>query len=528
MKSGMRLLRLIASASIVSATMSGYSFAETVTAVMHAPLRMLDPQITTLRISRAHGYMVYDTLLSLDEKQSIQPQMANVDVSSNQLVYSFTLREGLTWHDGEPVTAADCVASIRRWGQVDLGGRQLMERVEEIEITSDREFHIRLNRPFAPFLEMLAKPTPIPAFILPERHALTSADQPLTEVVGSGPFRFVEGEYRPGDRVVYERNEAYIPRGEPSSWTAGGKNTKIERVVWQSMPDTQTAINALLSGDIDYIEQLPVDLLPIVLSSPDIETGVVDALASQVTGIFNHRLYPFNNKEIRRAAILALDQASLMSTAIGNSEFFRLCPSIYGCTSSYASEIGGDIVSGSAEERMRRAKETLARSGYAKEPIVILQPSDLPLLSTQAIVAAERLREAGFIVDVRTMDWAALQSRKDSQAPSQEGGWDLYFTYWSVGALWDPFVHRIVGDANSAVSASGWASNAEMDELRRRFTEETSPEERTSLARAIQQIVYDDAIYYNAGEFLAVAAWNKRLDNIVVSPTTVFWSMTKE
>ena len=504
------------------------AFAETVlNAVMQAPLRTLDPILSTAQIVRTHGFMVFDTLLGMDAKYNPQPQMADYAVSSDKLTYTFTLRDGLKWHDGTPVKAEDCVASLKRWAANDGAGRTMMTYVASIEATSDKVLVIKLSKPFGQVLELLAKPSPVPPFMMPKRLAETPAGKQVTEMIGSGPFKFVADQYRPGDQAVYVKNPDYKPRSEPMSWTAGGKVVNVDKVVWKAMPDMQTSINALQSGDVDLIEQVTIDLLPLLKANDEIKTGAINALGSQVTGRFNHRLPPFDNLKVRQAAMYALDQEQLMQTAIGDSQYYKLCASVYGCDVPLASDAGAEYLKGSAKERMAKAKELLKASGYDGTPVLMMQPTDLTILSTQPIVAAERLREAGFKVDVASMDWATLQSRKNGWQPVAQGGWNMFFTYWGVAGIWNPTVHALLDGSGKDSAWAGWPKDARIEELRHAYLSAATTDEQKKIAREIQQIAYDQGFYFNAGEFQSVAAWSAKLKNLRPGPLTLFWGVSK-
>lgn len=504
------------------------AFADTtLTAVMQAPLRTLDPLVSTAQIVRTHGFMVFDTLLGMDANYNPRPQMADYTVSDDKMTYTFTLRDGLKWHDGTPVTAEDCTASLKRWAENDGAGHTMMSYVASIEATSDRQLVIKLAKPFGQVLELLAKPSPIPPFMMPKRLAETPKGKQVAEMIGSGPFKFVAEEYRPGDQAVYVKNKDYKPRSEPMSWTAGGKVVNVDRVVWKAMPDMQTSINALQSGDVDLIEQVTIDLLPMLESNEDVKVGIINPLGSQVTGRFNHRIPPFNNPEVRKAAMYALDQGLLMQTAIGNPDYYKLCASVYGCGVPLASDAGSEYLAGTAAERMAKAKEILKKSGYDGTQILMMQPTDLTVLTTQPIVAAERLREAGFKVEVTSMDWATLQSRKNGWQPVAEGGWNFFFTYWGVTGIWNPLVNVLIDGSGKDSAWAGWPKNDRVEELRAAYLVAPTLAEQKKIASEIQQIAYDNGFYFNSGEFQSVAGWRAELKDLQLGPITLFWGVRK-
>src|SRR6201982_2245626 len=269
-----KLLKLAGVAPIVSAFsgawMSKASAAEkkTITAVMHSDLRVIDPLFTTAYITRDHGYMVFDTLLATDSNFKVQPQMADWNLSDDKLTYTFTLRDGLKWHDGAPVTAEDCAASLKRWGKNDVMGQKLMEFVASIEAAEAKTILLKLKEPDALVLYSIAKPSALVPFMMPKRLAETPAGKQIAEQIGSGPFKFVTAEFQPGVKAVYEKNADYVPRKEPPSWTSGGKVVKVDRVAWITMPDTQTAVNALQAGDIDFLENPSFEMVPVLEANP--------------------------------------------------------------------------------------------------------------------------------------------------------------------------------------------------------------------------------------------------------------------
>jgi len=240
--------------------------------IPEADLRSIDPIWTTAYITRNHGYMVYDTLFATDAKFQIQPQMVDKwDVSADKLTYTFTLRDGLKFHDGQPVRSADVIASIERWAKRDVLGQKLGEMTDAWSAVNDKTFRLKLKKPFAYVLEALGKPSSNVPFIMPERIAKTDAFQQIPEPIGSGPFRMVKEEWVPGNKVVYAKFTDYVPRKEPPSWAAGGKVVKVDRVEWRYIPDSATAAAAINSGEVDWWQQLPPDLIPVLAKNKDVK-----------------------------------------------------------------------------------------------------------------------------------------------------------------------------------------------------------------------------------------------------------------
>src|ERR1700722_9002503 len=456
----------VASAVALAALLPQPSLAagKTITAVMHSDLRVIDPGMTTAYITRDHGYMVYDTLLATDSHFKIQPQMADWQVSDDKLTYTFTLRDGLKWHDGTPVTAEDCVASLKRWGKADGMGLKLMDFTASIEAPDAKTIVLKLKEPYGLVLDSIGKPSSFVPFMMPKRIAETPLDKPLPELIGSGPFKFVAGEFQPGVKAVFEKNKDYVPRKEPPSWTSGGKVVKVDRVEWITMPDAQTAANALQSGDIDFMEVPSYDILPVLAANPDIKVETLNKLGFQTVGRMNFLWPPFDNPKIRRAALLAMNQKEVLDALIGYPEYYKVCGAFFICGTPLATEAGSEtLVKGNG---MAEAQKLLAESGYDGTPIVIMAPGDVVTLKAQPIVAAQLLREAGFKVDVQATDWGTVISRRALQKPVKEGGWNMFFTNWVAADVINPVANICVGGKGTKGGWFGWAEDAKMEALR--------------------------------------------------------------
>ncbi len=300
--------------------------------VPHADLKILDPIWTTAYITRNHGYMIFDTLFALDGNLKLQPQMVDkYTVSKDAMKYSFTLRDGLKFHDGQPVTAEDCVASIKRWGAKDAMGRLLIASLSRMASTDKKTLVIELETPFGLVLDALGKPSASPSFIMPARVAATDPNEQVKDIIGSGPYRFSKDEWQPGNRVVYVRNADYVPRRENPSGAAGAKRALVDRVEWRYIPDAATAGAALEAGEVDYWENVPLDFAPRLESNQNLSVFVTDPRGSQGILRPNHLHPPFNNKKARQALLLAVDQKSYLQAVIGNEKYFKTCPSVFMC-----------------------------------------------------------------------------------------------------------------------------------------------------------------------------------------------------
>jgi peptide/nickel transport system substrate-binding protein len=499
---------------------------KTITAVMHSDLRVIDPGFTPAYITRDHGYMVYDTLLATDSHLMVQPQMADWKISDDKLIYTFTLRDGLKWHDGTPVTAEDCVASLKRWSQSDSMGQKLMDFTASLEASDAKIITLKLKEPYELVLKSIGKPSSYVPFMMPKRLAETPVGKQIAEQIGSGPFKFVKAEFQPGVKAVYEKNKDYVPRKEPPSWTAGGKVVKVDRVEWITMPDAQTAVNALQSGDIDFMELTPFDLLPVLTTNKELKFETLNKLGFAAIGRMNFLHPPFDNVKMRRAAFMALNQKDVMDALVGDPAYYSLCGAVFVCGAPLATEEGSEsLVKGNG---MAEAKRLLAESGYDGTPVVVMAPTDVVTLKAQPIIAAQLLRKAGFKVDVQATDWQTVVSRRASQKPPKEGGWNLFFTNFTSFDLENPIGNLLINGKGKNGGWFGWPDDPKIDALRDTFARSSSPEEQKKIAAEIQQEVYDQVIYIPLGQYRVVNAWRKSLSGVLDGPATpIFWNIDK-
>jgi peptide/nickel transport system substrate-binding protein len=493
--------------------------------IPHADLRVVDPIWTTGYIVRNHGYMVYDTLFAMDENLQPQPQMVDSwEVSEDRLVYEFTLREGLLWHDGEPVRAADAVASIERWGARDGMGQQLMRFTEALEAVDDRTFTLTLSEPYALVLESLGKISSNVPFIMPERLARTDPFEQVTEVLGSGPFKFVEEEWEPGHRVVYVKNEDYVPRDEPASFASGGKVVNFDRVEWHYIPDHATAIAALNAGEVDLYENPPVDLIASLEANPDVVVEVIDPIGTQGWIRPNTLHPPFDHPKARQALLYATNQEDYMRAVIGEERYWRTCPAYFICGTALETDAGAEAL---LTRDLDKARALMEEAGYDGRPVVVMDPTDTPFAHVSALITAQNLRDIGVNVQVVAMDWSTMLGRRAMKEPPDEGGWNVLHTWWVGTDVLNPSV-------NIGISAAcdrawfGWPCDETMEEMRLDWARAGDAEEQRKIAEEIQVYLYEELVpYIPFGQWFLPTAYRSNLEGVIISPVPFFWNIAK-
>ncbi|MDI1282884.1 MAG: ABC transporter substrate-binding protein [Reyranella sp.] len=517
----MRLHRiLIALAALVFAAPA--SAQSTLKIVMHSDLKILDPIWASAQISRTHGYLVYDTLFGLDGNLRPQPQMVDKwSVDPAGLVYTFVLRDGLAWHDGTPVAAEDCAASLKRWGSRDVMGIKLFSYIKELSAPDAKTIRMELKRPYGLVLDSLAKPAGIVPFMMPKRVAELPATTQLKDPTGSGPFMFKADEWRPGDRVVYVKNPKYVPRAEPPANFAGAKVAKVDRIEWVSISDTQTAVNALENGEVDALEAVAHDLLPLLEKKRgiDVQRG---AYANQYALRPNWLHPPFNDPRMRLALGYAIDQKGYLEAAVGDPKFWRLCKTYFGCGTPLASDAG---TTGLLEGNVEKAKALMKEAGYDGRPIVLLQVTDLASLANLGPVAKAQLERVGFKVDMRPADWQSHLARVMRKEPPEDRGWNVTLSSTGVLDVVNPVTSLFLNSACDKASA-GWSCDARIEELRDAFALEPDTAKRLAIAEQIQARAMELGTHYPLGEWYGASAVSTRTSGWVRPPsTTAFWNV---
>lgn len=488
--------------------LAGAATAQTLRAAPHAQLQFLDPVYTTAYITRSYGYLVYDTLFALDEAFEPQPQMVSEwSVSEDGREWRFTLRPGQQWHDGAPVTAEDCIASLRRWATNDGVGQGLFSLVETIEADPQdpATFVIRLSQPYPRMLQALAKMSSHVPFMMPRRLAETPADQPITDPTGSGPYRLSVSDWEQG-RVVFLRNDAYVPRAEPTSLAAGAKIAFLERIEWVYFDSHAEAVQAMLAREIDYLESPSTAQAGVLEGVEGITLEVTDPTGNVGMAVFNHLIPPFDNPLMRQAVVAAMAQEDYMSAALGAPDYWRTCPSIYPCDTPYSTPVGDRLFVSSDLDEARRL---LAEAGYDGTPVVILDPVDSPVLTAFTGVTLELFEELGIAVDHQPMDWSELVVRRNTRTAEDGEVWNMFHTWWIAEDLSDPM--RIAFSGDPATGWIGWPSDPELAGLRMSFLLSQTEAEAAAIAAQIQEHIAGAAHFAILGQFFEPIAFRSDL-----------------
>jgi len=494
--------------------------------VPHSNLAILDPIWTTAYMSRNHGLMIYDTLFGTDENARIRPQMVDTWTESpDHRLWTFKLRKGLEFHDGKPVTGEDVIASLQRWGKRDAMGSALFQFVQKMDSPSPDTFRIFLGEACGFVLEALGKPSSNVPFIMPKRIAETDAFKQIEEHIGSGPYIFKKDEFKPGDKAVYVKNTKYVPRNEPPSGTAGGKQVFVDRVEWNlALRDAQAQVNALKKGEVDIIEALGFDFFEAAKNDADIQLPRYANLGLQYMARFNHLHKPFDNAKVRQAAIAAMSQEPFLRAQVGVKELYKPCGSMFVCNTPYGSLAGSDL---QMKSNMKKAQELLKASGYDGTPIVIMKPTDLASIQKLPDVAAQLLRQAGFKVDLQAMDWQTLVGRRAKKDAPDKGGWHLFLTAWNVFDVWSPIANPTMDTRGEKSGWFGWATDDKLVSLRNEFMRATDDGVKKKLADQIHARAFEVGTHAPLGEYMQPMAARKNISGFFITNSNIYWNLKK-
>ena len=494
--------------------------------IPQADLAVLDPVWTTAYVTRNHGLMVFDSLFGLDIDYRPHPQMLKgYTTAPDGKAWTLILRDGLMFHDDTPVLAKDCVASINRWAKRDAFGQALLAATDELSAPDDKTISFRLKRPFPLLPDALAKAGPSLCAIMPERLAMTDAFKQVTEMVGSGPFRFLANERVPGAKAVYERFAGYKPRAEGApSFTSGPKIVKFDRVEWTTIPDAATALGALQTGEVDWWEQPSFDLLPVAQGDGKLKVDVLDPSGFLSLMRMNQLYPPFDNPAIRRALLGAVNQSDFMTAIAGTDRvWWKDKIGYFPPSSPLFNEAGMQALTGPRD--IAKAKQEIIAAGYKGEPIVVMVPTDFPALNAMALVTVDMLKKVGFNVDVVSTDWGSVVQRRSNRNAPDKGGWNVFCTnFYGIDEATPAGYVALRG--NGASAWFGWPNAPKLEALRNAWFEQPDVESQKKYGPLIQAQAFEDVPFLPLGEYLQPTAYSTSLKGVLPG-APLFWNVER-
>lgn len=493
--------------------------------VPQAEPQSFDPVFAQVNNVTMHGAMVYDQLFGWDDKMNVQPQMVDDwKLSDDRLLYTFTLRSGLEFHDGTNVTTRDVIASLKRMFVRDTQNQILASLIVDYGRVDDRTFTLKLKQPYAFTEFLLGGSNGVVGAIMREKDAMTDPYKPVQARIGSGPFRFVDAEYVPGAKIVYQKFDGYVPRPEPASGFAGGKVAKVDRVEWVIIRDPATAFNALKNAEVDMLDAPPLDLLPVVQADRSIVIGEVWPLESYAVLRFNSLWPPFNNIKARQAVAHAMNQADYMSAAYGDPKYWHECYAFWVCGSPNGTEVGSEPY---RKPDLELARKLVKESGYDGTPVVLIGGADIPAYQRMSLVTVDMLQKIGFKVDLQLSDWGSVATRRQNKGPPSQGGWNVFHTSANGAQLASPLTSPSTITTCDGKNFYGWPCDQVEEDMRLHYIAEPDAAKRMALLEDMHRRLWEVVPYLPLGQFVQPFLWRTNVSGVLRSNVLAFWNISK-
>jgi peptide/nickel transport system substrate-binding protein len=360
---------------------------------------------------------------------------------------------------------------------------------------------------------------------MPERVAKTDPFKVIDDFTGSGPFRFVRDEWVTGSRVVYARNDSYVPAAGKPDFSAGAKIVNVDRVEWIIIPDAATAAAALQSGEVDWVEQPLIDLVPMLQRNRDVVVRKFDPFGVVGVVVFNHLHPPFDNPKLRQALLPALDQSAYMAAVMGDQpDFFRTGAGVFPPGTPLATTVGLDALTKPRDIPL--ARKLVAESGYKGEKVVLLCPTDYPTLGAVANMTHDLYQKVGLNVDFVTTDWGTLIARRASKESVEKGGWSTFCTSALAYQIANPISNNMIRGLGAA-GWFGWPDSPKLRGLRDAWLDAPDLPAQQAIAVDIQRTVFEEVPYIPTGQWFTPSAWRSNITGIVSGSSPVFWNLRK-
>lgn len=467
----------------------------------------LDLHATTAVITREIGVNAFEGLYALDARFQPAPLIAEGhDVADGGKRYTIRLRKDVKFHNGKPLTSADVVASLRRWGATATTGKALWKNVDGIDAKGPLAVEIRLKEPSATLLTVLAQ-VDSAAVIYPKEVIDASADGQLKELIGTGPYRIVE--HRPDRHIKLVRFDGYVPRSEPASGLAGQRIAYVDEIYFMPVPDYATRQAGMVTGEYQYIQQVKPDQYDRIKSSPGVEPVIVKPYG-WATLVLNTKQGALTDKRLRQAIQAALDVDPMMLAGVGHKDFYRIDPGLFFPEQTWHSKAGAALYNQRDKDKARRL---LKEAGYAGQPLRWLVTTEYEHHYKPALVAKSQLEEVGFKIDLQVSDWATVVQRRNKPE------------------LWEVFSTAFVFSPEPSSAAQvlcewpGWWCNPEKDQLLQVMAREPDEKKRYATWEKIQTIFYAEAARIKIGDYFRLDARRKEVQGYAPGPYMHFWNV---
>ena len=459
----------------------------------------LDMHLTDQRTVTLIGWQMYEALFTFDAEYATVPMLAQgIETSEDGLTHTITLRQGVPFHNGETMTAADVVASFNRWAPVSRLGLAISGFLEGITEVDPQTVQITLTSPLVALPSMLARQSQ-GLSIHPKSVLDAAGENPLTDAqyIGTGPYRFVE---RQADRfTLFSRFEEYVGVESPPSGYAGSKARYLDEIEFIPVPDEAARLAGLQSGDYHYLEEIIPDQIEAIGDNPDVVISILPPRSYGVV-VLNTVAGPMSDVRIRQAVQAAISVVPSGQATHGEG-YFEPGPSIMMPQTIWNSEVSAELYDQGNPEK---AKQLLAEAGYDGTPIRVLATQEDLGDYNAAVVAQQQLEEGGFTIELEVTDEATLDENLED-----DNRWDMTTNAYVFRP--DP----VLIPAFASCTADGkWCSDEKVAAVQRLQTEPTF-EARFAAFEELQRLWYAEAPAVKLVNNYGVAPLSAQVKNLL-------------
>jgi peptide/nickel transport system substrate-binding protein len=468
----------------------------------------LDPTITTADATRDPARLIYETLVTLNEDYEVTPMLAkSYEISEDGKTYTFTLREGIKFHNGKEMKSDDVVVSMEKWSESAVAKSNL--GVHKWVAKDEYTVELQVDKPSSVLMLVLAEPSQIAA-IMPKEVVEAAGPGGVKEYVGTGPFKFEE--WKQNQHIHFTKFDDYVTDDKPTSGLAGKKEALVDEIYHNFVGDAATRITGLIGSEYDFAHMLPYDAVSQVENTPGF---VVDVWPyGDEMMVFNKKQGFFKNVKARQAVNYGLDKEAVARAAFTDEKYYKLGPSLFlPNQAEWYTDAGKELYN---PKDLNKAKKLLKEAGYKGEEIVILTSRDYEHHYNAAVATQQQLKEMGVNAKLDVYDWPTLLDRRE-----QPDKWDIFYTAMPITTT--PHQYTFF---SSSSQWPGWTNNPEFDRLLEEIKSQDTQEKAKEKYTELQQLMWEDLPVINVTKNNRVSAYSETVKGYKEFIGPIFWNTT--
>lgn len=471
----------------------------------------LDTYITTSRATNDIVRPIYETLVTTDDDYQVQPLLAESwDESDDGLIYTFHLREGIKFHNGEVMKAEDVVASMSRWLETSGPGKGKFANAKFEEI-DEYTVELTLEKPLSIALPLLAYGGGSLPGIMPKDIVEAADEEGIKEYIGTGPFKFTE--WKQDQHILMERFEDYQPLDEPASGLAGKREALVEKLYFIFTPDQLTALAGLESGEYDIVHGAPKDNIDQLENNDELD--IILHSGGPLAIYFNKKQGFFTDVKARQALLYGLDMEAILNAAYTSDRFYELNHNIvsYYQLGQWGTDVGKDEYN---QKDTEKAKQLLDEAGYDGEKIRILTTRDYGDMYNGGVALHQQLKDLGVNAELEIYDWPTLTDRRDDE------------TTYEILILSNTDKPDPTSPVFMSKDFAGWTDSPELDEILDKFWSAPSLDEAKVYNDELTEWFYDYVPVAKVGDGKSLLASRKTVQNLQELDGPILWNVSND